>query len=225
MAEKAPENKRYWLKILILCGAFFTLLLILFIGVFWYFLGLVFSNEVKYSRQLPTNKDFIYQQKIISRVTRQVLKSKPKVQELVLSKDEVYSLLRLTNLLVKKEKQGIFQVDGLNLQYPSKGVIKFTLTLNTKQSFIHGGFIYIKVSCSPNFVNGKLTLNIQDIVAGKVSLPLGLKAKIESKILEEISKADQLQFWANIFPEITLKQDNKIYIKYYPIKLLMLLNR
>jgi hypothetical protein len=223
MEEKARKNKKFWLKLFIFSSAFFVFSFLALLGSICFFLSLIFSSEVKYSKQLLTNEDLTYQQKMIGKISRQVWKRKVGVQKLTISKNEVYSILRTVNFLVAKEKQGVFVIDALNLQFPKPETIEFTLTIDTKQSKLFGGFVYLRVTCSPKYVNGKLTLNIQKMVAGKVVLPQWVNAKVEAKILAEISKNKQFQSYAKVFPEISLLKNNDVFIKYYPVELLTLM--
>ena len=223
MEHKKSENNKFGLKFLILTSLITLLLFLVFLGAFWYFLSFVFTPEIKFVKQLPSNEDFICQQKIIGKISRHVFKRKFQIQELKLSKAEVDSLLRLTNVLVKEEQQGIFNINALNLQYPTSNTLELTLTINTKQTFIHGGFIYLRVTASPSYVGGKLSLNIKKVIANKIELPKFLIAKIEKFLTDKICKQESFNLYTNIFTEVRIVQDNKIAIKYYPIKLLFLL--
>ena len=84
---------------------------------------------------------------MIGKVSRQVWKRKVGVQKLTISKNEVYSILRTVNFFVAKEKQGVFVIDAVNLQFPKPETIEFTLTIDTKQSKLFGGLYEYQKSC------------------------------------------------------------------------------
>lgn len=220
----APEKKRSWLKIVILLCLLFAVLI--FSGA----AGLAaaaFSPKKHIPLEPLKNEDLILQQKLVKRLSREVLRRRPKKEStLVLKTTELRSLLRLIDFGLAAAKIA-GKYDGMELRYfePefSANRIRAIYPLDTGHTWLFGGVLRWQLSVTPDFSDKRVNLDIHDCRLGVIPLPKTMVEEFLLKILDRLYRSKDYEQFCSMVRKIYMKTDGSLVVIYRPAKLLPLL--
>lgn len=216
--QDAPVKKKNKLRrILLWTGAVFLLLF----SILYFFVCMLFTSPYKGGIQEPDSADFSRQFSIAGRLFRQVRKSPAKLCSMKLKKDDVNSAIRCAVFCHGKfsgKKAKISPAD-LRLKYEN-GLFYGVVPLDTGWRILNGGVLEIHFSAKISKVPGKLTVDVQEVKAGKFKISADKVNNEVRKYLVGNEAKQQLQRLDDILEEITPLSDGRLMITYYPQNLI-----
>ena len=224
-SKKSRKNsKSKFLKALLLTSAFCSLL---FLIILFYFLRQIFSPPVMFQTETLTPGHVYHQGRVINRLTRLLLKSKPgKVCTLVLSQNEVNSLIvaisnsdSLSDFLFSAR-----QVGNPPKQRPYKIVFKdkcfdiqYSMPVDYKTPF--GEYIKLSVKGTPQLDKNGVSLDINSASAGNLELPPKMVEKIMRILLKNYENDSTFKRIHDVVVKAYITSDNSLVIFFYPYRI------
>lgn len=226
MMEKAEKSrkKRRWPWI---AGGIFGGLVLLVLVAALIVASLLFGGEREFPVDPLRSEDYTLVGKLTGRLLTELRTGKPAESELVLTPNEVESVLRLA---ANGASLGVMPKGGAapggmtpyHIRYEN-GRFETVAQLRTGLNWLWGGVIMMDTSVRPEKQDEMFDLDISRIKTGSITLPDSLVQWRRKQALEELRNRKEYRQFDRCVKSIQIDDENNFHIVYRPAELVKLL--
>ena len=196
-------------------------------GILTVLASMIFSGPKQIPVQPLRAQDFRLQQKMMRRLAKEVFRNPYNVpSQMIFKSNEIKSLFNLVDFgLTAAKIAGKYRGVDLREFEPvfGNGEITAVCPIDTKQSWLFGGILRLKMTFVPVLADKKLQIELKECHLGKLPLPQKQVQKILDQLLVDVQKSKDFIRFSDVVKEIKLNPDGSWAVTYYPAKLSMYL--